>query len=139
MNDDDARSSVQTKAPDEINKSILNALPSVEESEGYERLSPGYADRMLKMAERDQEAFIESQKEKMRRDDRFRIIALLSGSVGLVFILGFAAYLALTGHDGVAIAVVGMGASGIVATLVNAASPFRPSAGPADAKQGEET
>jgi uncharacterized membrane protein len=115
-------------------------LPSVEKAETYERLAPGSIDRMFKMAEIDQGAEIDSRKEALRRADRFRSMALLSGNIGLLFILGFATYLAMTGHDGAAIAVVGMGASGIVATLVNAASPFRRHQGesPSAAEQPEK-
>lgn len=106
-------------------KMHIGPMPSVETAAGYEEIYPGSIDRMFLLAEADQKAFIEAQADVRARDDRFRTMALIAGLFALVLILGAAIWLALTGHDWVAGGIVGIGASGIIATLVNAASPLR--------------
>src|SRR4051794_5845681 len=68
-------------------KTHIGPMPSVEVAAGYEQLLPGSIERMFKMAEKDQEAYISSNAEKIRRDDRFRIVCLTCGLVALVLIL----------------------------------------------------
>jgi len=106
-------------------KMHIGPMPTVETAAGYEDLYPGSIERMFRLAEVDQKAFIEAQADIRARDDRFRIIALFAGLFALALILGGAIWLALTGHDWVAGGIAGIGASGIIATLVNAASPLR--------------
>ncbi|GJE00052.1 hypothetical protein [Methylobacterium isbiliense] len=74
------------------------------------------------MAERAQQAEIESVHDVNRRTDRYQLLALLAGFTGLLIILCFAYALAERGHDWIAAGALGIGVSGIIATLVNA--PF---------------
>lgn len=103
----------------------IGPMPPVDVADGYERLHPGAIGRMFDLAERDQQAFIEAQRDIRKRDDDFRRLALFTGLAALGLILAAVLVLALTGHDWVAGGVAGIGASGIIATLVNAASPLR--------------
>lgn len=119
------------QAADKVAKAALirikthsGPMPPVEVAEGYERLLPGSIDRMFRMAEKDQDAFIKSQAEKQRRDDRFRILALIVGLLGLAGILGMIYVTAAASYENAAIAIAGIGASGIIATLVNAGKPI---------------
>lgn len=94
-----------------------------------EERRPGSIDRMFTSAEKDQDAFIANVKAKQARDHAFRVLALLAGFLGLVLILGAVVYLGINDKQLAAAAVGGMGASGIVAILVNAGSPLRASLG----------
>lgn len=97
-------------------------IPPPSMIEHYERIHPGLADRLMTMAERAQQAEIDSTNDVNRRTDRYQLLALGAGCIGLVAILAVATFLALHGHDWVAAGVLGIGVSGIVATLVNAPS-----------------
>jgi len=101
-------------------------MPTPEFADGYERVLPGSTERMFRMAEKDQDAFIQSHENKQRRDHAFRITALLAGVIALCLILGVAILFAFWGMEWLAGSVVAMGAGGIIATLVNAASPIKP-------------
>lgn len=87
--------------------------------------------RLLKMWEMDLDAVIESRKEAMRRNDRLRIIAVLSGLLSLIATLGVATFLALNNHDTVAVAVAAIGISKVIAEFINAANPMRRAPGEA--------
>lgn len=107
----------------------------------YERVLPGMTERILTMAEKSQQAEIDSANDVNRRTDRYQLLSLGAGFIGLVIILAFAYVMATTGHDWVAGGALGIGVSGIIATLVNA--PFaskrgRPDAGPAQTAENHE-
>jgi uncharacterized membrane protein len=106
-------------------KMHIGPMPSVEVAAGYERLLPGSIDRMFKMAERDQEAFIASHTETMKRDHRFRLCALVCGAFALMAILGVVILLVYMKEPWVAASVAGLGVTGIIAAFVNAGSPMR--------------
>lgn len=97
-------------------------IPPPSMIEHYERIHPGLADRLMTMAERAQQAEIDSTNDVNRRTDRYQLLALAAGGIGLLSILAVATFLALHGHDWVAAGVLGIGVSGIIATLVNAPS-----------------
>ncbi|MGG7524108.1 DUF2335 domain-containing protein [bacterium BS0013] len=106
----------------------------------YDRILPGMTERILVMAEQSQQAEIDSVKDINRRTDRYQLSSLIAGFIGLIIILGFAYVLAMAGHDWVAGAALGIGVSGIIATLVNA--PFasrhgRPDEGPAQSTDNQ--
>lgn len=112
------------------------SLPPPDMLEHYDRVQPGMADRLLRMAERSQDAEIASVDDVNRRTDRYQLLALSAGFIGLIIILAFAYAMATTGHDWVAGGALGIGVSGIIATLVNA--PFSSRRGRPDAGVGEE-
>jgi uncharacterized membrane protein len=95
-------------------------MPPVEVAVGYEEVLPGSVDRMFRMAEKDQDAFIQANKDVIRRDDRFRIFCVGLGFAALATIIGAATYLAVIGHKEVAIALATLGVSGVIAHFVNA-------------------
>lgn len=95
-------------------------IPPPSMIEQYERIHPGLADRLMTMAERAQQAEIDSTNDVNRRTDRYQLLALAAGCIGLLAILAVATFLALHGHEWVAAGVLGIGVSGIIATLVNA-------------------
>lgn len=97
-------------------------LPPPEMMERYEALHPGMTDRLLRLVEQAQAAEIASANDVNGRTDRYQLLALGAGFVGLLVVLGVAYALAEKGHDWVAGGVLGIGVSGIIATLVNA--PF---------------
>jgi uncharacterized membrane protein len=101
----------------------------------YDRVLPGMTERILTMAEQSQNAEIDSANDINRRMDRYQLSGLAAGFVGLIVILGFAYVLAMTGHDWVAGGALGIGVSGIIATLVNA--PFSSKRGRTDTGPSE--
>lgn len=88
----------------------------------YDRIHPGLADRIMAMAENDQQAQIAILKDANRRTDRYQLLGLGAGFVGLLCVLVTATFLALHGQKEVALGALAIGVSGIIATLVNA--PF---------------
>jgi len=106
-------------------KTHIGPMPSVEVAAGYEQLLPGSIERMFKMAERDQEAYIESHAEKLRRDDRFRLFSLTYGGFALIAILAVVILLVKMGQPWVAASVAGLGVTGIIAAFVNAWRPSK--------------
>jgi uncharacterized membrane protein len=95
-------------------------LPSADTVAAYEQHSPGSFNRIIAMAEKDQQAVINSADFAAKSDSKFRIICMGAGLAALLCILGTIIYLAATGHDNAAIAVAGLGAAGIVSAFVNA-------------------
>ena len=75
---------------------------------------------MFRMAEKDQDAVIVVRKDIVRRDDRFRILALAGGVVALIGICVAVIVLALQQHDGVAAALASIGLAGVIGAIVNA-------------------
>ncbi|KMO33731.1 hypothetical protein VQ02_20205 [Methylobacterium variabile] len=88
----------------------------------YDRIHPGLADRIMAMAENDQRSQIAMVEDANRRTDRYQLLALGAGFVGLLCVLATATFLALHGQKEVALGALAIGVSGIIATLVNA--PF---------------
>jgi uncharacterized membrane protein len=95
-------------------------VPSTETARGYESILPGAFERVLKMAEKDQDAVIDSNRAKLKSDSQYRLCCLASGFVALCIILGIIVYLAIAGQKEAALAVAGLGAVGIISTFVNA-------------------
>lgn len=95
-------------------------LPSAETVAAYEKHSPGSFNRIIAMAEKDQQAVIDSSSFAATSDSNYRNLSMGAGLLALLCILGTILYLASTGHDSVAISVAGLGAAGIVSAFVNA-------------------
>ena len=95
-------------------------LPSAETVDAYEKHAPGSFVRIIAMAEKDQQAVIDSNTFAARSDSRFRIFCMSAGLLALALILGTITYLAMNGHDNAAISVAGLGAAGIISAFVNA-------------------
>lgn len=102
-----------------ISKSHSGPLPSVDTVEGYEKFAPGSFNRIITMAEKDQDAVIASNKDKADSDSRYRSLTTVCGLVALILILAAIVYLAMHDHDGAAIAIATMGAAGIITAFVN--------------------
>ncbi|KMO18766.1 DUF2335 domain-containing protein [Methylobacterium platani] len=95
-------------------------IPAPETVAGYEGILAGSANRLIEMAERDQRAYISSATRAQYLDFSFNIIALIGGVTGLLAILYGVIRLAEQQHDAAAMALAGLGVSGIVGALVNA-------------------
>lgn len=95
-------------------------IPSPVTVEAYERILPGSADRMIAMAERDQAAYIASNRRQQWLDFSFNVTALVAGLAALMAIISGVVFLADRGHEIAAAALAGLGVSGIVGALVNA-------------------
>lgn len=98
----------------------VGPVPAPETMEHYEQILSGSADRMFRMAERDQEAMIASNRREQMFDIAFRSLSLLSGVVGLGAILSVIVHLAERGHENVAMSVTALGVGGVIGALVNA-------------------
>jgi uncharacterized membrane protein len=94
--------------------------PPAAEVERLEAVLPGSYNRMLTMAEKDQNAFIVATNDAVRRDDRFRVICMASGLFALLIIIAGVIYLAVNGHENAAIALAGVGIAGVISSIVNA-------------------
>jgi len=103
-----------------VSKFHSGPLPSVETVEGYEKLVPGSFDRIIRMAEKDQDAFIDSSKYASRSDGTFRIFCLASGLLALAMVIAGTIYLAVSSHEHAALAIAGIGSVGIITAFVNA-------------------
>ncbi|WP_093804786.1 DUF2335 domain-containing protein [Stappia sp. ES.058] len=95
-------------------------LPPAETLEGYDRIVPGAAERIIAMAERDQRAYIASRNKQQDSDNIFRLVAYGGGLIGLFAILGVGTWLAFSGYEKAAMAVFGMGAAAVITAFVNA-------------------
>ena len=95
-------------------------MPTPDLAGAYEKMHPGSIAKMFDMAKTDQNAFIESRKDIVRRDDRFRITALGFGIVALIVIIFGVIYLSLHDHDWVAGVLAGIGVAAIVTAFINA-------------------
>lgn len=95
-------------------------IPHPQILQGYEQVLPGSAERILRMAEKDQNAYIASNRRQQFLDAWYKYGSLAAGVVGLALIIYGVIRLAEGGHDAVAIAAVGLGAAGIVTAFVNA-------------------
>src|SRR4051812_47410894 len=104
-------------------KTHSGPMPSAEMAEAYELLVPGSVNRIFAMAEKDQDAYIESHKDKRRRDDRFRLFALGAGLLALLAILAIVIVLVYLKEPWVAGCVAGIGIVGIVSAFINARVP----------------
>lgn len=106
--------------------------------QGYEQVLQGSAERMIKMAEKDQDAYIASNRRQQLLDAWYKYGSLAAGVVGLALIIYGVIRLAEGGHDWAAGALAGMGAAGIVTAFVNArhdkAAP--PAAAPSNPQGG---
>lgn len=98
---------------------------------GLEQVKPGLADRVVKMAEKDQDATISYNRIQQWQDIGFKVVSLAAGVVGLGLILYVIVRLAEGGHEWTAGAVAGMGAVGIISTFVNARHDKKDPAPPA--------
>ena len=102
-------------------------LPSPDTLARYEQLMPGLADRIVQMAEREQEHAITAQQKALESDIRAREATLRlqnrgqSFALTVVFVsLGVAVVLALMGHDGPAAAIGGVMLGGVAAAFLGA-------------------
>lgn len=95
-------------------------LPSAETARGYEQIAPGSFQRVLNMAEKDQDAVIESTRYVTSSDSWYRMACLLGGVLALTLILSAVVFLARYGHESVAMTVAGLGAAGVIGAFVNA-------------------
>ena len=95
-------------------------IPSVDTARGYEAITPGSVDRIIRMAEKDQDAVIQSAAFKARKDSQYRTLCMVFGFGALVLLLGAMIFLAFYGHKEVALGVAGLGAVGVISTFVNA-------------------
>jgi uncharacterized membrane protein len=107
-----------------VEKRHQGPIPSADTLREYDDILPGSADRIIRMAEKDQAAFIEMHADSARRDDRYRTLGLICGFVALSIIVCAAVYLVVEGHAGV-IAVAGMGVAGIVGSFVTGNTVWR--------------
>lgn len=103
-----------------IERHHAGPIPPAETLAGYEDVVPGAAKRVFDMAERDQEAFIESQRAQQISDNRFRLTSYIGGFIALVLILATGSILAFHGHEASSLAAFGMGAVSIIGVFVNA-------------------
>jgi uncharacterized membrane protein len=103
-----------------VSKIHSGPLPSVETVQGYEDIERGSFGRLLKMAEKDQDAFIDSHIFKNKSDARYRLASLAAGFLSLLVILAIVFLLAEREHEGAALAVAGIGGAGIIGIFVNA-------------------
>lgn len=111
-------------------------IPHPQLVEGYDQVLPGSAERLFKMAEKDQDAVIASNRRSQYMDFGFKTVALVAGVFGLGSLLYVIVRLAEGGHDAAAAAVAGMGAAGIITAFVNARhdkkAPSPPATAPAN-------
>ncbi|MDD7911659.1 DUF2335 domain-containing protein [Pseudovibrio exalbescens] len=95
-------------------------LPSPETLAEYERVHPGLVERIIKMAELEQEEYLRSHKRQQDADNRFRLISYSGGLAALLIILATGAGLAYLGHDAVAGVLFGATFAGVIGYFVNA-------------------
>lgn len=74
-------------------------LPPPEILAGYEEISPGFADRIMAMAEKQQEHRIRLETSMVRRQLNQKSFGQLIGFVITIVILSAVVYLAIEGHD----------------------------------------
>ena len=102
-----------------VQKFHSGPIPSSEEFAGYHAISPDYAKRIIDMAERDQQAFIDANKYKAQSDSTYRMASLFAGLAALVILVGGMTFLATQGRIEAVYAVGAMGAAGIISAFVN--------------------
>ncbi len=119
-----SKKSIEATKGDEsvkLSETSITAYPSPEILAGYDRVKDGYADRLISMAEKEQDTRIEREKLKIqlayKRENTTRW-GMVIGALVVVPIYGISLYTISIGH-----AVVG---AGILAgsTLVNLAGIF---------------
>jgi len=87
--------SVSDKESQLLVQQYKGPIPSADELEKYEKILPGAADRILKMAEKnvDQEIYSRLQQQKIESRDSF--ISIFATFFTTVFLVGISAYLFL--------------------------------------------
>lgn len=102
-----------------IQKTHSGPLPSEETVRAYEEAAPGSFVRIITMAEKDQQAVIDSHKFKAESDSRYRMMSLFAGLAALLLLIIAVVYLGMHDKETAAGAIAGMGALGLVGVFVN--------------------
>lgn len=103
-----------------VQKSHSGPLPSEDTVRGYEQASPGSFNRIIAMAEKDQDAVITSSTFKAKSDSDYRMACLGMGLIALLVLVGGIVYLGMNDRPAAAASIAGMGAIGIVGAFINA-------------------
>lgn len=97
-------------------------LPPPDVLQGYENIHPGFADRIIKMAEKEQEArhrdndkVIDFETKTKSRDS---LIGIIVGFLIVILAFGSAIYLAMNGKESTANIIVGVTLVGIVGSIL---------------------
>lgn len=98
----------------EVAMAFSGPVPPAAIIEGWERLLPGAADRILRMAEKQQDAEIRFTGERLERDDAFRLKGLYLGATIILILLALAACALVLDKPWVASAIVGGGLIAII-------------------------
>lgn len=93
-------------------------LPPPAMYRGYEEVLAGSAERILRMAEKEQAHRFEWEDEALRRASNRRDRGLSLGTLVALSSLAVAALLAMNGHDWVAVVIGGAGIAGTAASLI---------------------
>lgn len=94
-----------------IEKAFSGPLPSPEDFEGYNRALPGAADRIISMAEKEQQIRADGQ-DGILANDRRRINGAILIGLALIGIAGFAAW------NGSALIAIPLGLAGVVGSVI---------------------
>lgn len=95
----------------------IGHIPPPDLVQGWERILPGSADRMLKMSESELEAGIARDKNIRSRDDRFRHVTMLYGAIIIIILFAFAFAALKEGNPWVAAAFLGAGVASTLASF----------------------
>jgi uncharacterized membrane protein len=107
-----------------IQSSYRGPLPPPEHLEGYEKILPGAADRILSMAEKEQSHRHRWEREHLIWDGFISITGLVFGWVLSLALAAAAVYCAVIGQPWVAGALVGVSTFGGVASLIRGRQLF---------------
>jgi uncharacterized membrane protein len=103
----------------EVAMAFSGPVPPPSIMEGWERVLPGSADRILKMAEKQQDADISLTERKLDRDDAFRTKGLYLGAGLILLLLALAGFALWTAQPWVASAILGGGFIAVIVAYFN--------------------
>lgn len=112
-------------------ESFSGPLPHPQNFEGYEKVLPGSADRIIKMTESQVNHRINIEGQIVKRSLNQKTLGIIIGGVATVIILFVATYLALKGHDWLAGVMVTTTILGVITVFVLGSKP--------DNKDGEKS
>lgn len=114
-----ARASAVERVEMRAHEQFAGPLPHPRHLSAYDEIVPGAADRILRMAEKDQDHRIGMEQSALVNDDRYRMIGMMIGAATFIALTGCAVALALVGNNLGAGLFLTATAIGAVATFVN--------------------
>lgn len=106
-------------------ESFSGPLPHPQYYEGYEKVLPGSANRILTMTESQVQHRISIEKSIVRRSLNLKVLGMIFGGLLTILILCAVLYLGLNGHDGLAGTIGTTTILGVIVVFVLGVKPGR--------------